>query len=183
MRSDLTNVTRITVSIVAPEPGLASPPPAPAVVQAGSARIEISWWYLPSYDVVLESPDGSETFALYLAGDEVGTGRAPAQVRSYGVDGDIAAWTEPAPFGLDAGTFTISVSCSGDAANLGGGTIHLEQVTNDGGVAEDHEATCGPASGGEENFVRVVVESGSYRIRLESVAGGLSFQISPEASH
>lgn len=179
---DLGNATKITVTLLDPEPGLASSPPEPIRLSAGSATIEITWSYLPSYLVRVESPDGQATMPLYLAADGVGTGRAPAQARTYNVRGDLAAWTEPMPFSLDAGTFTFDAGCLGSAARLAGGTVHLERLTSDGRVDEDHRVTCGPAAGGDMGSVQVGLEAGSYRVRVEGVTRGLQIDISPQAS-
>jgi hypothetical protein len=180
---DVRTITAIAVTVVeASGATTASPLPSPSVVTVGAATITFEGHLTPTYRVDFTAVTGSFSISVYVGdGGELGVGPALSQVRNYGVDGSLTAWTEPGTFRLDEANFVISGSCGGSAASPGGGTVHLERVAADGQAVEVGRARCGPATGGDAFQVNLTVEAGDYRVRLEDVARGLDFTIAPLA--
>lgn len=173
-------VTRVTVRTLEPE---ATPAPSPSPAAADSPAVEIDT-FVVAYWVDFSWPGGAEvvpvsqTYAGWLPGLPL------AATRIYRVSHAARSWTEPVPFALKAGEYSVGGGCGGSDSTPGGAMIVLERVRDDGTVLVDvHRVRCGPAVGLTAAFGdTVTLDEGLYRLAIEENTGSLEVDLEPVAT-
>jgi hypothetical protein len=165
------------ITVLSGEPSV--PQPTPTTGSIGSTTVTVETLRLQAYRVHFGYRGGGFLeIPVYIGADAVwGLGATPSDGRRYSITGDLAAWTDPVAFVLEAFTYQVDGRCSGSGGRKAVGTMVLERVAQNGSITEAYRGTCGPAELGAAFGDWVDLTQGGYRVRFEGVLVGMSGQI------